>query len=276
MFILSKLWGGGMNAFDFVNAVLTWKQGWISYYWYMAALISCYALFPLLKSAYDHCKPAFYFFVIFCFLCTFGTDFYRQVITVFRRVILKDGSGASAQFLLGRFNPFTGTYDYTFVYFCLGGVLLDILPKMQRFKPKHINLAAVICLLVCSAAHFLRGMYWTKIRGNLYDVVFDGYPVVYTLVNTLCIFILCRNYKGRPSKLYFYLSQVSQNTLGIYFTHLTILAAIRQIAVSYPVILSWVETGYIANLIFSFLLLSVAALVCALFRKIPVVRYLFV
>ena len=80
--ILQMSNGHYFSIAEFIEAILSWKQGWINHLWYMGALICIYVFLPLLKNAYDTNIRMFYFFTIICALFTIGNTSINQFGTV--------------------------------------------------------------------------------------------------------------------------------------------------------------------------------------------------
>lgn len=275
MLALMAIYQVTLTAGEFWDAIHVWKQGWISHLWFMGALIFLYFFFPLYKVTFDNNRKVFCFFAAAMFLGTFGNGMINQILTLAYYIKHVSATRVIGYDYWGRYNPFTGTYDYTHVYFCLGGLLTLTLPKIKRFDRKRITLFSIVGLCIATLALTAWGVYRSKAAGTVWNNVFDGYSTVYTLLNVCCIFLLCLNYHPKNSFASQFVRFIANNTMGIYFLHLILKSLISKLSVYWPALMQWVyDGGYLANLIFSFLLMTVCALLSAGIKKIPLLKIL--
>ncbi len=232
LIILAYIWGSitllfymvlkneSFTLIEFILALVTWKQGYINHIWYIGALVCIYILFPLLKTVYDNNRKIFIYFVIICVLMTFGNTVLNELRTVLNVVILHNNSVSYNVNYFSIFNLFRGIRGYTFVYFCLGGLANMYFDRISNsFLLKHQWIPLLTILFNCLGL-FCVGVIYSKGSGSVWDVVWNGYDSIFTLANVLCIFILCLNYRSNN----YLITQVSMNTLGIYFIHLLIIS----------------------------------------------------
>lgn len=164
------------------------------------------------------------------------------------------------------FNPFRGSYGYSYVYFCIGGLAYIYEDKLLLINKFKRNLLSILGLLISCLGLFLIGVFFTKyIDGELWDVVWNGYDTVFTFFNVIFIYILCLNYK-KDFKL---IRNISCNTLGIYFLHGLVIRISRSWIKSLEVLCS-----FPINIIYAFLIMIVCLLLCLFIRKIPILRKL--
>ena len=125
-----------------VNMDVRWGM---NLFWYIGALICIYILFPLLKLAFDKEKKLFYFFTIICALLTFGYKFINEIVLLLSPFtnVLENGIELP---MVTMFNPFRGAYGYSFVYFCVGGIIGDSVFYTAKEK-KHNFRAWNHCVL---------------------------------------------------------------------------------------------------------------------------------
>jgi len=99
-----------------LRMVWNWEQGWINQFWFMGVLVCLHIIFPVLKSAFDHNRSAFYFFVIVCAIMTFGNKLFCACLTIAAHELI----GFPEEILnnaFNMFNPFRGAYFwFAFVY----------------------------------------------------------------------------------------------------------------------------------------------------------------
>lgn len=234
-------------------------------FWFLGALVCMYILFPALKAVFDKSEKSFLFFTITCAILTFGFVLGNQVLSFFSTVF-RCNLGNFGYPALTMFNPFRGSYGYSFVYFCIGGLVYKYEDRILSIKKTTRNLIAIIGLIISCTCLFLLGVYYSiYVNGKLWDVVWNGYDTVFTLFNVLFIYILCLNYQKNNN----FIRGISNNTLGIYFTHGLI------IRLTSP----WIKTKDILcnlpiNLLYAFLIVCVCFLICILLKKIPVLKKL--
>ena len=234
-------------------------------FWFLGALICMYILFPALKALFDKSEKSFLSFTIACAVLTFGFVFGNQVLS-FLSTVSHHNLGSLNYPALTMFNPFRGSYGYSFVYFCVGGLIYKYEDRILSVKRAKRNTIAIIGLLVSCGCLFLVGVFYSKyFDGKLWDVVWNGYDTVFTFFNVIFIYLLCLNYQ----KNNIFIRNISYNTLGIYFTHGTIIRLTRP----------WIKTQDLfcnlpVNLLYAFLIVCVCLLICILLRKIPVLNKL--
>lgn len=88
LFVLMFIKNEFLSLKDFVKGVWGWKQGWINHLWYMQALIVIYALFPLLKIAFDKRKDIFAFFIVIAAIMTFGNKAINSIASIAAHLVL--------------------------------------------------------------------------------------------------------------------------------------------------------------------------------------------
>ena len=249
-----------------ISSILNLDVPWgMNLFWFLGALICLYILFPALKALYDKSEKSFLFFTIACAILTFGFVFCNQVLSFFSTVS-HHNLGSLGYPALTMFNLFRGSYGYSFVYFCVGGLINKHEDKILSINKTTRNIIAIIGLLISCACLFLVGVYYSRfVDGNIWDVVWNGYDTVFTFFNVLFIYVLCLNYQ----KNYRFIRGISRNTLGIYFTHGLIIRLTRP----------WIKTQDIMcnlpiNLLYAFFIVCICFLICILLRKIPVLKKL--
>lgn len=249
-----------------IISLLNLDNPWgMNLFWFLGALVCIYILFPALKALFDKSKKSFLFFTIACALLTFGFVFGNQVLSFLSSVSHRN-LGNLGYPALTIFNPFRGSYGYSFVYFCVGGLVNKNEDKILSVKSTTRNIIAIIGLFVSCACLFLVGVYYSKyVDGELWDVVWNGYDTIFTFFNVLFIYVLCLNYKKDNR----FIKGISSNTLGIYFTHGLIIRLTRP----------WIKTQDIicnlpANLLYAFLIVCICFLICLLLRRIPILKNL--
>ena len=233
-------------------------------FWFIGALICIYILFPALKALFDKSKKAFILFTVTCFVFTFGVVFGNQVL-LFVSTLKNHNYGTVNYNALSMFNPFRSPYCYSFVYFCVGGVINAHEKRIIAVKRVKRNIISFAGIFVSCACLLLVGVFYTKyVDYKMWDVVWNGYDTIFTFFNVLFIYTICLNYsKGNN-----FVKSISCNTLGIYFTHILI------IRLTSPWIKIQALKNLPTNILYSFLVMCVCLLLCQLIHKIPIIKKL--
>ncbi len=268
-FVLMPLYliisGQSISLNAIVVPILNMDTGWsMNLFWYLGALICIYILFPLLKLAFDKDKKLFYFFTIVFAVLTFGFKFFNEMVILLSPFthLLENGLELP---IITMFNPFRGSYGYSFVYFCVGGIMFEYKDKVLSIPKTKRNVISVFGILVSCVCLFVMGVLHSKlIKGEVWDIVWNGYDTIFTFLNVIFLYVLCLNYK----KDYGFIRTVSTNTLGIYFIHglllrLTIGVFDFEFLRNLPF-----------NLVYSFAILCICLLISIVVKKIPIINKL--
>lgn len=250
---------------EIIKTLWSLKQGWINSLWFLGTLVCVYILFPLIKATYDHSKKTFLYFIIVCFILTFGNILVNQGVTIFLNTMLHKNTAIYGANCFNIFNPFRGIHGYAFVYFCIGGYFNQIKEKILKVKPLKRNLISIIVMLISCFGLWGIGIFYSKSAGRLWDIVWAGYDSIFTLINVICIYILCLNLKKDIAVI----RTISSNTLGIYLMHEIFIHLTRKYIIGY---------AGLCNMPFS-ILYSVAIMIICLFislamKKIPLIKRL--
>ncbi len=232
-------------------------------FWFLGALVCIYVLFPALKALFDTNKKAFVALTIMCALLSFGFILGNQVLA-FLGILLKHDMGHLEHPIFTMFNPFRGSYGYSFVYFCCGGLIYSYEEKILEIKKIKRNIISIAVILISCVALFVIGVNCSNSE-IIWDVVWNGYDTVPTFLNVLAIYVLCLSYTKNSGLIH----HISANTLGIYFMHGLILRLTRPLIISHDIFCTLP-----ANIVYAVLVLLVCLLICLLFRKIPILRKL--
>lgn len=247
-------------ASNILNITTDWGM---NLFWYLGALICMYILFPALKILFDTNKKSFVFFIIVCAILTFGFVIGEQALS-FLSILLNHNLNILNSPLFTMFNPFRGSYGYSFVYFCLGGLIYTYEERILGIKKTIRNIISCFIILLSCTLLFLCGI-WGSMSGTLWDVVWNGYDTIFTLINVLAIYVLCLSY-SKNNKL---IKNISCNTLGIYFTHGLFIRLTRPSIKSFEML-----CNLPSNIIYAVLILLICLLVCLLLRKLPLLKHL--
>lgn len=233
-------------------------------FWYLGALICIYILFPALKALFDSNKKHFTLFIAICAILTFGFTLANQLLD-FIGIVSHYGFGKINYPAIEMFNPFRGMYGYSFVYFCIGGLIYTYEEKIRSFSKVKRNLISSIGIIISCSMLFLVGIFYSKVDGEIWDVVWNGYDTIFTFLNVIFIYVLSLSY----SKDNRFISAISRNTLGIYILHSLIIMLTRPLIKSYGFL-----CNLPVNLVYSFAILCVCLLLCLAMKKIPFLRKL--
>lgn len=200
---------------EIILKMLYLESGWTNSLWYLGALVSIYVFFPLLKTSFDYNKKAFISFSFVCIILTFGVTFINHSITIIGALTPLKISNIGYP-IFNMFNPFKGFVAYALAYFCIGGLIYLIQDKIYDIPKLKRNVISSMTILLSCIGLFILGLVYSKyVDTNIWDVVWNGYDSIFTLINTICIYVLALNYKSD----YKLISTISKNTLGIYFVH---------------------------------------------------------
>ena len=249
-------------VFSILSLDISWSM---NVFWFLGALVCMYILFPALKSLFDLNKKSFLFFTVACAVLTFGFVLGNQML-LFLGATVHHNLPSLSQPLLTMFNPFRGSYGYSFVYFCVGGLIYTYEPKILTISKTKRNTISIISIFVSCTLLFFVGVFFTKfIDRKVWDVVWNGYDTVFTFFNVISIYVLCLNYTKECK----FIKNISVNTLGIYFTHRLIIRPTRPLIKTQSYL-----CNLPVNLIYAFAIMGVCLLICLLLKKVPVLKKL--
>ncbi len=272
LLFLMPIYGEWLSIKEFLIALWDLKQDWINHLWYMGALVCIYVFFPLIKNAFDHNRRIFYYWVAICCLFAFGNAVICMLVT-FLSYLVRGGNIYYFDNFFNMFNPFRGLYGYTIAYFSIGcfagGNHLRIKEKIQ--KCPFVNPWTLLILMVLSVLLLgLWGVFSTKLTGNYWDVVWNGYDSIFTLMNVILFYLLSYSYRFSGRGITKYIQIISRNTLGIYFIHDIFRPLFLQLGVTQ---LPFANT-YLFNILYAFIVMNLSLLVVKVLKQIPFVRKL--
>lgn len=249
-----------------VMSILNMSIPWaMNIYWFVGALVCIYIFFPALKALFDMNKRAFMIFTVACAFLTFGVVLINQLLGILSTVSRNLPSTINYP-LFTMFNPFFGNYGYTLVYFCAGGIFFEFEDSLIAISKGKRTAASATGILFSCFLLFVIGLYYSiRIDEEIWDVVWNGYQSVFTLINVICIYVLSLSFqKDIPL-----IREISRNTLGIYFIHELLIRSTRP----------WIfEISFLCNLPFNLVYAALIVILCMLLclglKKIPVLRNL--
>ncbi|MCR5557341.1 MAG: acyltransferase family protein [Butyrivibrio sp.] len=265
MFMIMNFKHEILSPKEFLWGIWTWKQDWINFLWFIPSLIVIYIFLPLIKTAFDHNREAFYFFTIITAILTFGNVFLNICCSIASNVVLGTNEIYHTNWF-NNYNPFRNIYGYTIVHFCVGGIAPELKKKI-RFLDRPRNTIFVILLSMLGLT--VTGVVLSRIQNDYWDVVWNGTETVFTLINVFCIYSLCTEYKGKENWFRKIICAISVNTLGIYFLHMAVLPFVG--AFIYSVDFLYNVPG---NLLYGVLTLLATLGLVLVFKKIPLLKEL--
>jgi surface polysaccharide O-acyltransferase-like enzyme len=249
-----------------IRGVLELRQQWVNHLWFMEALVVIYFFFPLIYLAYHKQKEIFHFFFVVVCIFSFGNYFIGMGGIVLSSIT---GKFQNTYFLINHFsefNPFRGIYGFPLGYFLLGGVIFNyrdwISEKVKKSWAWFVLLASTLLL-----GSF--GILLSFRMGEIWDVVFEGYESIFTLVNVLALFVISLHYKPR-GWLGKGIQQVSENTLGIYFIHVILGYLLSPYFEMIPS-----HNTFILTMLFGLILLLISLITVLTLKSVPIVKRLF-
>jgi surface polysaccharide O-acyltransferase-like enzyme len=248
---------------DYIQSVLglhRYPEYNLTHFWFIPVLIGLYAVFPVLKHAYDTQRKA----LLLLFGALFTVTFFGNFITFLLELIFSTPmtDPESRKTIFTPFDPFS-QYSYAFVYFILGGYLHKryVLEK-KEFKWYYLIL---IWLGGFVYLHFLQ---FSKMRiYEYFDAVIDSYPEICTLAMASALFVFLSKFSYKVRIMNTIAVLISVSTLGIYYIH----AVFRNAQISYEIF----EPGYLSTAFErSLAILLVSLLIAVILKQIPIVKKL--
>ena len=259
---LSFIRGEHLSFIEIIGGVFNLKEGWINHLWFFEALIVIYILYPLLFNSFKTNPNIFYYFASAVFIFTFLNNFigsFAKILSITLE-IFEDKNLESINYFSG-FNPFEGIRGYSIGYFILGGILFNYQTELRTQKAKLLSIAF---LPISMGLLFIYGVKISENHNSIWDIVWNGYDNIFTLINVILIFLISLHYKNRG--IFGNLVKIiAENSLGIYLIHLIIGAIIRPY---FPM------SGILGTLIFSISILFFSLFIALTIKKIPLLRHL--
>lgn len=239
---------------------------WYYHLWFMGAMVILYLFFPLLKTAWDHNRKGFYFFVLAAFIIVFGNEALNMAYNVYAWI--RHGVNYTPEYnFFSIFNPFLGYDGYIFVYFCLGAIIRE---NQEKFNEIMKPWVCILGIVVTTALLYLYGYFMSLSTGTLWQSGDQyGNDVLFSLIRILCIFGLASRYKGTGPAAKF-INYISANTMGIYFIHYIL----RNISVRYFRELLPISNYFLKTLVYSVVIFFASWLIMVIMKRIPVLKKL--
>jgi surface polysaccharide O-acyltransferase-like enzyme len=263
---LSFIRNQSLSFLEIIIGVFKLKMGWINHLWFLEAIIVIYIFFPLIFTTYKNNLKHFYFFFICVMLLTFGNTLLIHCAETISYLFHTFTSSNFNKNFFGDCNAFRGIFGYSIGYFILGGILFyykDIL------NTKKYRMLSFIAIPVSMIFLFTYGIIVSRKGNQIWDIVWNGYDSIFTVINVAAIYIISLKYKhkgiiGKGIKL------VGENSLGIYLLHVIIGGILKPIYFSMAF-----SASVFANFLFALIILLSTLLLVVFLKKIPVIKYLF-
>lgn len=254
-----------LSVGEMITMLREWQDGWVNHLWFMGALVRIYIIFPVLKLASKQNAKILLYYVITVMIFVTINKGLESVM------LIEEENAWLRSFEI--FDAYSGAFDWTYVYFGVGGILYFYQSKIKEFisrSPVKVNIACMAVIVISCGLLFGCGVFLSKVTGSHWDVVWDGYDMPFTFFAAVSAFLLSLNYKKKKENLFSWIIQkVSVNTLGIYFVHMIVG---HGLALLCPGIFG--TNTVPALLLRSLFVLSVSTAITLLAKKIPVVRQL--
>jgi surface polysaccharide O-acyltransferase-like enzyme len=245
------------NIFAFVEL----KRCWNNHLWFLIALFIIYVFYPIIYVAFKSNKRFFYFFFFATMIFTFLNTFIGDIVSAVKYFNGNFQDYHYFNYGYG-YNPFQKICGYGLGYFMLGGLLFENKEKLFSNKLKLFSLPIILLSTICM---FFWGYIMSKGIGRIWDVCFNGYNTVFTLINVVCVFVIFLNYQVK-SFIGKFISLIGQHSLGIYFIHISV----GTLCMNYWY--RWEVKSLFLNILLGMVILIASFLISLLISKIPYIR----
>lgn len=227
LFLLTLFWGifkvllfmpikgQRLSARQFIEVIAQLRSGWVNSLWFLMTLTAIYVLFPLLKQTFDNDEKSYLFFTGTVGVLTIGWKTLFQVSMVVMSLLRHTYKALPGTELIEHVNPISNLNAFGVLYFCLGGLLFRYQERILAVPATKRRRWAIGLMLVCCLFQEGINLFHYLTKYMVWDGVFDGYDMLFCLVNTICIFVLALDCRGEKT----WVSLISANTFGIYILH---------------------------------------------------------
>lgn len=244
---------------SFLNDLISLKQGYINYLWFMEALIFLYLLYPLLEWIYRK------YFRIFQIILM-GAIIYTILIPTICSISKTIAGNMDDFYIIKILSSFPGIYFlFSISYFMMGGMIYKFSLNIKIRKKKGILLGILFFLMI--VIQTLLGVLESKNTGTVFDNVWNGYDSIFIYIGTIIIFVIYFCYDKQKKACF--VEKIGINSLGIYFIHPILIAIIMKI----PEI-KLVYSNVIINFISSIFITIISFYITIFLKKIPLLKKL--
>lgn len=267
---LNQIKGETFSVFEIIKGVWFFKDNYNNHLWFLATLVGIYFFYPLLHHAYHFSRDIFFFFFAGVMLFTIGNTLLGNLATT---IFYFQGESEYRDFHINYFadfNPFRGIYGFSIAYFMLGGIMggREFLSVLEKRKGKY-KAFAIFVIPFSMLGLSLFAVVASLQKGEIWDIVWNGYDTVFTLINVVAIYIISISYKssGWLGRL---VSIIGRNSLGIYFLHVIIGSLLEPYFSS----LEYSHLFFV-NLLYALFVLLCSLALTLVFKRVPVIKFLF-
>jgi Uncharacterized protein conserved in bacteria len=266
LIVIMFIKGEYLSLLEIFKGIIQLKHGWINHLWFMGALFTVYIFAPIIKSAFDSPdgKKNFHFFLIAFCLFSFGNSLLSMCINCLEYFMKADILANNNNTFAG-FNTIRGVMLYSLSYFMLGGLMFA---NRNKMLDKHFKIYSIFAIFISMIGLTLYGIMMSNTDEKIFDIVWNGYDSVFTLINVCAFFIITFSYKG-DKKLGKYLKIVGENTLGIYIIHILVIELLKPIYTSIAI-----HNNIIFNIFFVVIILNISLAITLLLKRVPLVKEL--
>ena len=261
--VLMLLHGDTFSIGGFLRDLWYWKQDYINHLWFLQTLVMIYLFLLVVIPAWQARTSSFRLLMITLLVLTAGNALLLAGANVAQALLSIDVIQGQFNFF-NQFNPFTGTFGYSFAYVLLGGWIFANRERLNTKRWRRIALAAFCAAMLLFIGY---GVILSLSNGTRYLFGTFDYGSIFAFVATVALSILALGYRGGGwfGKL---ISLIGRNTMSIYLLHRIVSFLI------------WKHLYGISHIfLFSIAISAITVIACALIgeglRKIPGVRWLF-
>ncbi len=267
LLILSVIRGTSYSIFDIAKALWTCESGTINHLWFLHALVCIYILYPLIKEVYDiEDKKVLKYILVVIFIFTFGNVLLNIAANIVESVLGVNYLTNNRFNFFSTFNLFRGFFAYSLVYFIVGALLLEKLKNNMKINIVQFIIVFIIGMITL----FLYGVMMSKSNKETYDIIWNGYDTIMTLLVCISIFVLSYVAKNKLDKISNIVQLIGENTLGIYFIHIMVGSVLKP----YYTTLTF-STSILSNLIFGIVIMAISLMITLTLKRIPLIKSLF-
>lgn len=249
-----------INIIEVIKIVVEWRINWINHFWFLHAMLVVYLFYSILKIVIDKDIKYIYILLGFIIVTVFGNNFLNICYSLFKYVTTGTLTGITSVNFINFLNIFSDKYLYVLAYFIVGGLLYRKRLYIKYTMSKYIVL---IILLLTMIIYIVLNTYMLKITNYNYDIVWNGYQNIFTLILSVGISTLAQTMRIKNCK---WIVSIGTNTFGIFILH-WIVGFIMQ---DY-----FVPTNIVIDLFYVFLIVGSCDVIVCIMKRIPVIKNLF-
>lgn len=213
---------------EFISIGENLQVGYIQHLWYLPCFIFLTLMLPVLSALKTANRKIYRYFILLIAVFSFGVPLLNHGEYLLRLLLGKTGY-TGYRYFFWKVDFFKYHYWYAFVYFALGGFLVER-KKKQRFIWLGIPLGMTGLFLIALSS--------ARVRGSAYDFVFNNYNSIFTLLVAVAVFALLIHTKPHML-LRRVTASVAKCSLGIYVVHWLVWEAFVQLMPEIMKSLAW-------------------------------------